>query len=217
MDGFNFYKACLTGSQHKWLNICSLFEEITRAIEPDSDLILVKYFTARVKGSYCKNPASPDRQSKYLIALQKFNSETIEVIEGTHVEVFTAGKHVVDGVTTNNWLDFCKMEEKQTDVNIALNMYRDCSQRKCEQVVLVSNDSDLKTALAFIKEDFPEVRRGLIQPNQSRPSKTLADLSHWTRRGIQSEDLRRHQLPDEVEYKNLGGRKTKRSKKPEGW
>ena len=46
------------------------------------------------------------------------------------------------------------MEEKQTDVNIALHLYRDVSQNKCEQVILVSSDSDLEPALRFIKQDF---------------------------------------------------------------
>lgn len=40
-----------------------------------------------------------------------------------------------------------KLEEKQTDVNIALEMYRDAAKGKCEQQILVSSDSDLIPAL----------------------------------------------------------------------
>lgn len=40
-----------------------------------------------------------------------------------------------------------KFEEKQTDVNIALHMYRDAIKQHYTQQVLVSNDSDLELAL----------------------------------------------------------------------
>jgi len=217
VDGFNFYKACLSGTPYKWLNVFSLFSEVVRSIEPTADVERVKYFTATVKGRYCQNKISPDRQAAYLTALEKHEPRRVEIIKGEHSEVFTSGKHVIDGEVSENWLDFCKMEEKQTDVNIALHMYRDCVQQQCSQVILVSNDSDLKSALELIAEDFPDIRRGLIQPSTRRLSRTLSDLACWTRSGISPDDLARHQFPDEIEYRNLSGKKTKRVKKPNGW
>ena len=51
-----------------------------------------------------------------------------------------------------------QLEEKETDVNIALGMYRAAcraDQLQIGQIVLVSGDTDLAPALAAIRQDFP--------------------------------------------------------------
>ncbi len=48
-----------------------------------------------------------------------------------------------------------RLEEKQTDVNIALHLYDDVVQGKVEQVVLVSNDSDPVPAFQFARRAAP--------------------------------------------------------------
>ncbi len=37
-----------------------------------------------------------------------------------------------------------KLEEKQTDVNLALDIYRDIVKRRCEQIVVCSNNKTLE-------------------------------------------------------------------------
>lgn len=217
VDGFNLYKSCLTNTEWKWLDLLGLFSEVVLSIEPDSEIKLVKYFTARLKGQYCKNPESPQRQSSYLTAIEKHSPGLVEIIEGKHIEVTTSGKIVQSGQVSSQWIDICKMEEKQTDVNIALHMYRDCVRNECDQVVLVSNDSDLKTTFELIQMDFPEICKGLIQPTKRRPSKTLSDLACWSRFGLNDEDLAKHQLPRIIEYRSGSGKKTKQIIKPKAW
>ena len=89
---------------------------------------------------------------------------------------------------------------KANGVNIALHLYRDVTQQKCEQVVLVPSDSDLAPVLAFIKQDHPQICTGLILPcpkpiesaNSKRRStnKTLSDLSKWTRSYVLEDELK---------------------------
>jgi len=49
------------------------------------------------------------------------------------------------------------MQEKQTDLSLALHLCPDTARGACDQLVLCSNDSDLEPALAMIRTDFPEI------------------------------------------------------------
>ncbi|MFX4921900.1 NYN domain-containing protein, partial [Acinetobacter baumannii] len=75
----------------------------------------------------------------------------------------------------NNSCDIWLLEEKETDVNIALFMYRTAlleSQKppndpsKIEQILLVSGDTDMTPALRLIRQDFPSMKIGLIFPQR---------------------------------------------------
>lgn len=57
-----------------------------------------------------------------------------------------------------------KIEEKKTDVNLAMAMYRDAARGLFDQVVLCSNDSDAEPVLAALREDFPAIRIGVVTP-----------------------------------------------------
>jgi type III restriction enzyme len=69
IDGFNLYKAALSKTPHKWLDLRRLFaDHVIPTAEPRSSVTKIKFFTARVKGSLCRNPESPDRQARYILA-----------------------------------------------------------------------------------------------------------------------------------------------------
>jgi uncharacterized LabA/DUF88 family protein len=99
-----------------------------------------------------------------------------------------------------------KLEEKQTDVHIATQMYRDASRGQCDQVVLCSNDSDLEPPLRYIREDFPDIQIGVVIPGKEIParerhrpiSESLSRHAHWTRKVIKDDELAKSQLPNRV-------------------
>ena len=99
---------------------------------------------------------------------------------------------------TDTW----KLEEKQTDVNIALDLYRDASQGLCEQIVLCTNDTDIAPALQYVRKDFPNIRVGVVIPirtgSSRSPAKSLIDNAHWVRRLIHDQELSGSQFPDRV-------------------
>lgn len=64
VDGFNLYYGLLRGTRHKWLDLRALFGKLL----PKNDIVLVKYFTARIV-AFPGNPAAPRRQATYLRAL----------------------------------------------------------------------------------------------------------------------------------------------------
>ncbi|MDO9101212.1 MAG: NYN domain-containing protein [Candidatus Nitrotoga sp.] len=113
-----------------------------------------------------------------------------------------------------NRLSVWRIEEKQTDVNIALSIYRDIAQGKADVVVICSNDSDLVPAVKAIQADFPECIVGIVaplhEPNgnpQRRGNTELAKLANWTRHYIRDEELAKSQLPDVVPTRKKAARK----------
>ncbi|WP_142900555.1 NYN domain-containing protein, partial [Klebsiella pneumoniae] len=81
----------------------------------------------------------------------------------------------LDGIpaSRSDKVDVWDLEEKETDVNIAISMYRLLSKQqnleadaRIAQIVLVSADTDMTPALKAIKEDFPEITVGIILPHR---------------------------------------------------
>ena len=126
--------------------------------------------------------------------------------------------------TGYKWLDVValfsdmvwRIVEKKTDVNLALSMYRDANRGLVEQVVLVSNDSDAEPTLSALRQDFPELKLGVVMPlphatdtvKKGRPaSSALQDLAHWCRTYIRDDELARAQLPVQVPTRKKPARK----------
>jgi len=220
VDGFNLYKAALSKSPYKWLNLHSLFQNyVIPNAQPGSAVICIKYFTARVKGKLCRNRESPDRQHRYMMAFKHYLGNKIEIIEGKHSPLSFSGRMLEPRECQyhGNWVTVEKMEEKQTDVNIALNMYRDSARNACDHLVLVSNDSDLAPAISLIKQDFPALVCGIVMPSNQRLSRSLSESADWTRAGLREEELARSQLPNVIEYRTGAKNKLKRLCKPDAW
>lgn len=168
-----------------------------------ADLRLIKLFTSPIMGRYASDPNSPNRQMRYHNALQFAPSGTTEIISGYHAEVTKHGYRVDTRAAPGERILVRVMEEKQTDVNIGLHMYRDVVKGDVEQIVLVSGDSDLAPAIVF-----PALSKN---PN-ARRSGQLEKLSTWTRRHLTDAQLKAAQLPISVV-----NRKGKAIKKPTEW
>ena len=113
-----------------------------------------------------------------------------------------------------------KLEEKKTDVNLAIRMYRDACRGLYDRVILVSNDSDAEPALQAMREDFPHMMIGIVMPIHPpapgttvhrRASGSLANIAHWTIPHLVDAQLLHAQLPLKVSTKK------KPILKPEHW
>jgi uncharacterized LabA/DUF88 family protein len=93
-------------------------------------------------------------QNDYLRALELSYPDQLEIIKG----YYSAGKANLPTFKKppdkKDQAALWKLEEKQTDVNIAIHLFCDVMKAQAEQVVLVSNDTDLETALAMIRKEF---------------------------------------------------------------
>lgn len=203
VDGYNFYYGVLRGTPYKWLDLGALMARLVRENNPAAEVTNVKFFTAPILGRAASDPRSPTRQANYHRALKQTHGVQIEL--GFYDPAEKRGLLLPSQYAE----DFCwrhrvqVLEEKQTDVNIALAMYRDAVRSDCEQTVLCSNDSDLAPALNLLRQDYPGIRLGLILPRRAgstegRLSGRLTKLVAWTRKAIRVDELAACQLPEAV-------------------
>ncbi|MCQ4256271.1 MULTISPECIES: NYN domain-containing protein [Pseudomonadaceae] len=208
VDGYNLYYGALHASPYKWLDLPKLLKTILHIQDPTATVASIAYYTAPVIARLAtRGQASNDAQSRYIRALQ---ARDVEVTLGSHRLAPSFAPRYVDGQKASRtdrvpiWL----LEEKQTDVNVALGMYRTAcraEQLGIDQIVLVSGDTDLAPALAAIRGDFPQMHLGVILPHRGErseivrePPGSLQKHADWMRRYISDEEMEACQLPPKV-------------------
>ena len=212
IDGYNLYYGRLRGTEFKWLDVVKLCVSILAQQDPASRIVAVRFFTAPALGKFASHGnASVSAQQQYHRALTAVNEGILNIVlgshsfnkSGIHAYAFLPGRVFDKTQKRHVW----KIEEKQTDVNIALRAYRDASKGLADQVVFVTNDSDIEPAMKAIKEDFPRVYIGSIMPiapvaspagHQRRASVSLSNLANWTRHSISDGELASAQLPTAI-------------------
>lgn len=229
IDGYNFYYGCLRGTSHKWLDLLPLFEKhiLPSALVKDRDGHIrqstlltspsIKFFTAKIIESVAKTPDSVSSQARYHTALRKLHDGRIELIEGYYA-INKMKVKIVDAEKPDRAPRECqeiqawKVEEKQSDVNLALQAYHDAITGQIDHAVIVTNDTDIAPALEMIRT-HTQVLIGVVVPttDHTRPPNTdLVKLAHWKRQHISASELGACQLP-----RVIPGRKP--TTKPESW
>jgi uncharacterized LabA/DUF88 family protein len=208
IDGYNLYYGRLRNTAYKWLDVVALFEALLKEQDPRASLEVVKLFTAPALARFATHgTASVEAQQSYHRALQAKHGARFELVHGAHsfdkdgtlLPTFVPGQPYDRQVRSRVW----KLEEKKTDVNLAMAMYRDAAKGRYNQLVLCSNDSDAEPALQALREDFPHLQIGVVtpvpppSPGKSSPrgvSTSLAQHAHWVRRYLLDGELANAQL-----------------------
>ena len=207
IDGYNLFYGRLRHTAFKWLDPFKLFNTMARIQNPSADILKIKYFTAPVKANFASHGQdSAKSQNAYHRALEHVYKDNLEIIYGYHTVELGYPPRYQKPINKDDRVEVWKFEEKQTDVNIALHMYKDAINENCSQQILVSNDSDLELPLKLIREDKPVLTLGLIIPRpkptkaqHSRPpNKTLSQYAHWTRSHILDQELQDAQFDDRI-------------------
>lgn len=166
IDGFNFYYACwknwedpdchwLVGTgPYKWVDFRALAEQLL----PGHTIGRVYYFTAKVKGSM-RDPNKPQRQELYFRALRTLPQ--FEIRLGHFEERGKTGRLAgavpcqlaQPCITAQTLLDIVVREEKGSDVNLATWLLRDAFQQKFEKALVISDDSDLESAVRIVRTE----------------------------------------------------------------
>ena len=214
IDGYNLYYGRLRDSCFKWLDVVALFEGIVKIQHPNASIDVVKLFTAHALAKFATHGQdSVIAQHAYHRALQHLYHDRIEITLGSHshdkngtlLPTFKSGVPYDRNVRSRVW----KIEEKQTDVNIAIAMYRDASKGLYDQQIICTNDSDAEPTLKAIRDDFPGITLGVVTPVRPTSgddrlrsiSASLQRHAHWTRRHILDAELSAALLPDQVSTK----------------
>lgn len=209
VDGYNFYYGRIRGTPHKWTDLVALFDYLLHEQDPADHVKVVRYFSAFCLAKFATHGAdSAIAQERYLRAHEALHGDRFSKTMGSH-------SHDRSGVSMPRFNDgsaydrrdrvkVWKLEEKQTDVNIALAMYRDAASGRFSQQVICSNDSDIEPVLRAIREDFPQVRLGVVTPRHPpHPSNdkhrsvmsSLTNFADWSKSHIQDDALDACQLP----------------------
>lgn len=135
IDGFNLYHAIddLKDDSLKWLNLRALAESMLREGE---HLHQVIYFSA-----YATHyPSAYKRHRAYVKALKQVR---VKVVLGQFKKKFAKCNACQARYQTH--------EEKETDVNIAIHLIRDTLQDSYDRAIIVSADTDMKSAVEMAR------------------------------------------------------------------
>lgn len=205
IDGYNLFYGCLKHSSDKWLDLKVLFfDRILASQNAQSELAGIKFFTADIRSKVAsQGQAAQIAQQHYHRALTCLYPDTLKIIKGYYSLEKARLLAYQQPPDKDRRVEVWKLEEKQTDVNIALQAYRDVVKGHAEQLIFVSNDTDLAPALAAVREDFGcQVQIGVIIPTRKssrRPGNTqLSQYANWTRSHITDEELASAHLPPHI-------------------
>lgn len=150
IDGFNLYHGLdAFNIQHlKWFNP---FELIKPFINPEKEeLIGIRYYTAIAKW----NAQKLARQGQLLAAWRALG---VTVIKGRF-----SRKNISPKICTSKCWTYI---EKETDVNLAIDLILGAVNNIYDTAILVSNDSDQSPTLNRIKAEYNKSVRVIIPPN----------------------------------------------------
>ncbi len=155
IDGFNLYHALdyfENGPDHqrfhryKWLSLRKLSEQF---VFGESTVEEVLYFTTLATWDAGKT-------ARHRIFIRAQENEGVKVVYG---EFKRKHKHC-----NRCQKDFWSFEEKQTDVNIALNLFQLAIQERYDRAIIISGDTDLIPAVKAVRSIFPGKQIGVIVP-----------------------------------------------------
>lgn len=225
IDGFNLFyggcKLCPHDHSWKWLDLRGLLESVISRQAGWHPFVIerIVYCTTQVSG----DPESLARQQRYLLALRQHRSvdqivfgefrssvrESPVAVKGPTGPVVIRAE--ADPLPEEPWIRWepadgrllvrhRRRDEKGSDVNVAAHLLIDVLEGKVDAAVVVSNDSDLHTAVAHARTRVPI---GTVNP-RGRPTagKLKAESAtgagrHWWY-SLTGEDLLDAQLPDVV-------------------
>lgn len=148
IDGFNLYHAVkdTRKNQYKWLDL----DKLARCfVKRDEEIVDIYYFTALANWN-------PDKVRKHKIYISALGAVNVKTIYGQ----FKRRKKVCP-ICRNRYLTY---EEKQTDVNIAICLFKFSIENKFDKAFIISGDSDLIPSIKAVKESFPGKKIGVIVP-----------------------------------------------------
>ena len=193
IDGFNLYYGIRdTGNRRLlWLDLVKLARALIRQ---EGELVVVKYFTARIAG-----PAAADRsplaieqeqkrlrQVRYLEVIATLSP--LETIEGQYysepTECLRCG---------NRWY---APGEKMSDVNLATHLLSDAFDDRFDTAMLVTGDSDQVPPIREIRRRYPHKQIIVAMPPHRHSVSLSGEASKYF--GIKLRVLENCQLPDRV-------------------
>ena len=166
IDGYNLYHAIknLRKSHLKWVNLFNLSQEFAK---PNNGFQInrVQFFTAPPIHKSIKT------QQKYNAYIQALKHYDVEIIEGKFKKKLISYKDSKGKIFTRT-----THEEKESDVNLALAILEDAIEKISDQLLVITNDSDISPAIKLALTKNPNLRINVITPPLTKTKKANYDL-----------------------------------------
>jgi uncharacterized LabA/DUF88 family protein len=194
IDGFNLYHALDNNRyyRYKWIDLYSLAQKFILKKEKIEEIY---YFTALAIWS-------PDKVERHKTFIKAQEMKGIKIIYG---EFKRRDKEC--RICKQTYQTF---EEKQTDVNIAIHLFKLSIQEKYDKAIIISGDSDLIPSIEAVKSTFPHKKIGVIIPI-GRSAEQLKQTCDFYMK-MKEKHLKASVLPDII---NIG--EGKRLERPQRW
>lgn len=141
VDGFNLYHSLKRMKMPwlKWLDLWALSAALCRS--KSEKLVAVRYYSAYAHWL-------PNAQRKHIEYVKALEARGVTPVMGQFKNKSRRCNKC--GAT------WTAHEEKETDVNIALDLYRLAASNQFDRCLLISRDSDLAPSVRAVKQDFPQ-------------------------------------------------------------
>lgn len=186
IDGFNLYYAIknLKIPSLKWLDLKKLCENY---LQETDELSSVYLFTALLKFDPT-NPNQKKRQKAYLDAQQ---SRGVKVVLGRFKSKFPFCK--------NCKTSYHAYEEKESDINMAIQLLEDAYEDRFDKAFVVTADTDLSSTLLRVKTLFPHKKIVLlIPPMKLKEARDLTSCNRWIE--IKKSHIKHSLLHERIDY-----------------
>lgn len=185
IDGFNLYHSIKEDPRLRplrWLDIPGLAASLVRK---NQELASIYYFTALALWD-------PEKVARHKRLIRVLEDKGVIVIYGKFKAKDESCRICRKSYTTS--------EEKRTDVNIAVTLFRLAMEDRYSTAIMISGDTDLVPAVEAVRECFPEKRIGVAFPPR-RTNRELRDAAtfHIQLRG---DSLLPWRLPDRVRLRD---------------
>ena len=194
IDGYNLFFGLLKGTPWKWLDVVHMVKSL---LTVDHEIVQAYFFTSIVT-PYPYEPESIERQNVYLQALAL--DPLVRIVKGkycrrkAHLPPVSKGCLDCDELH-NGYVRVYKFEEKQSDVNLAVQAVHDAALNLADSYVIVTGDSDQVGTILSMRKDFG---KQVIVLNPHEANSLELKMAATFYRNIPRDLPAKCQLPDEI-------------------
>jgi hypothetical protein len=119
----------------------------------------IKYFTAPILKSFSRSDDSVACQAQYHNALRGHRGDAIQIVMG-YYDARPARAHAwVESKVAREcgWVEIWKLEEKQSDVALALHAFADAIRNDVDQIIIVTDPPVAEVGSPLVDRDPPAV------------------------------------------------------------
>jgi NYN domain-containing protein len=173
VDALNLYYSLIRkrNPDKKWLDIRATVEGL---LPTPHEVNRVRYFTARVSGK-AGSPTAPDRQDRYLRALESHGG--VDIHQG-HFVVGEENFYRTDGLGK---VEVWNIVEKCSDVNMATHILLDVIAKDCDAVAIITNDADPRVLITALQNPPFKMPVWVFSPSRDK-NKRLRPTEYRTLR-----------------------------------